>query len=367
MDDDDRSASARRPRGPSNPAQDIFLRGRGEMAQRLRTHDWAATPLGPPAGWSQPHKALVSLMLDSTQPMFMAWGTAQTWLYNDAFIPILGRKHPDALGQPTLSVWGEARADLEPLFDRVFAGEPVHMQDIELQLDRQGRLEEAHFAFSYTPARDEHGAVAGLFGACIETTAQVLSERRETEAKQRQERLFEKAPGFIAVLRGPDHVFEFANRSYTRLVGSRELLGRPVRAAFPELEDQGWFQVLDRVFATGERFEATHVPVRFERPGDDQVDQRFLDFIYEPILDEAGQVTGIFVEGHDVSQAHRAQEALRANERRQALLVELGDRLRDLDDPADISFAAARLLGAARRSWCPTPMPTRAPAPPRRP
>ena len=232
------------------------------MGRATREYDWARTSLGAPALWPQALKTLVELMLASTQPMFMMWGEQRIWLYNDAFTPILGRKHPGALGMPALEVWAEAQETLEPLFERVFAGEPVHRDDIELLLDRHGRLEEAHFAFSYNPARDESGVVAGLFGVCIETTERVMLERRQQAAIERQRKLFEQAPGFIAVLQGPDHVFEFANHAYNRVAGHRELIGKSVRAAFPELAGQGIFERLDRVYTTGERYVATHVPVR---------------------------------------------------------------------------------------------------------
>ncbi|HET9484000.1 MAG TPA: PAS domain-containing protein, partial [Xanthomonadales bacterium] len=335
------AAPAAEPRSP------VFLRAPGEMAARVRALDWTATPLGAPDAWSQPLRTLVELMLSSRQPMFMAWGAQQTWLYNDAFVPILGDKHPQALGRAALEVWAEARAELAPLFARVFAGESVHMDDIELMLDRHGKLEESHFAFSYNPARDEHGTVAGLFGVCTETTATVLGTRREAAAQVRQRRMFEQAPGFIAILNGPAHVFEFVNAAYVRLAGGRELLGRGVRDAFPEIANQGYLDHLDRVYATGERFVATQVPIELLAPGEAVPSTRYLDFIYEPMLDEHGAVTGIFVEGHDVTAAHEAQRVLATNERRHALLVELGDRFREFAEPADISYAAAELLGRA--------------------
>lgn len=347
LQDDDVSLTQTRPHHlPDSAAAPAFLAGGGTMGAAIRAFDWASSPLGAVSRWPQALRTLVGLMLTSTQPMFMAWGTGRVWLYNDAFVPILGRKHPHALGQPALEVWSEAREELAPLFDHVFRGEPVHMNDISLMLDRQGRLEEAHFAFSYTPVRGSGGRVEGLFGACIETTEQVLADRRQAAAQQRQQRLFEQAPGFIAILRGPQHVFEFVNESYLRLAGHRELVGLSVRAAFPEVADQGFFDLLDRVYASGERYVASQVPVRLQSSAEG-TDERCLDFVYEPITDAGGEVTGIFVEGHDVTETHRAQNELRANERRQALLVQLGDRFRELDEPAELSFAAAELLGRA--------------------
>jgi signal transduction histidine kinase/CheY-like chemotaxis protein len=294
-----------------------FLSGGGDMGARIRAHDWPSSPLGHPGQWPQALKTLVSLMLASEQPMFMAWGREQTWLYNDAFVPILGAKHPAALGRPALGeVWSEAREVLVPLFDRVFAGEPVHMDDFALMLDRNGRLEEAHFAFSYTPVRDDTGSVAGLFGACIETTDRILASRREMAAMERQRRMFEQAPGFMCMLGGPDHVVEFANKAHRELFGSDGWIGKPLREAFPELAGQGFHELLDAVYRTGKRYVAEAAPIRLRRAPGAEFEDRVLTFVYEPVTDEAGEVTGIFCEGSDVTGMLRAQQALRESEAR---------------------------------------------------
>lgn len=162
-----------------------FLPQAGVMAQRVRRHRWDRTALGEPGRWPETLKTLTSLMLAARQPMFLVWGPDQVWLYNDAFIPILGRKHPAALGQHALGqVWSEARETLQPLFAKVFAGEAVQMDDIALELDRSGALHEAHFSFSYTPARDAAGAVLGLFGVCTETTELVERRRRHDDTEK---------------------------------------------------------------------------------------------------------------------------------------------------------------------------------------
>jgi PAS domain-containing protein len=141
---DDKRCSAAAPPSTGRVPGDThwFLRADGQMASLMQRHDWSGSPLGAPDSWSATQRTLVGLMLESTQPMFIAWGPQRTWLYNDAFIPILGHKHPQALGRPAMQVWTEARGQLEPLFDRVFRGEAVHMEDIGLLLDREGRLVE---------------------------------------------------------------------------------------------------------------------------------------------------------------------------------------------------------------------------------
>ena len=147
-----------------------------------------------------------------------------------------------------LDVWAEVEADLTPLSDKVFAGEPVHMTDIELYLDRPGRLREAHFAFSYTPVRDDAGPVLGLYCVCVETTDQVLAERRRAADAERQRAMFQQMPGFVAMLSGPDHVFDYVNDAYVTLTGAREFLGQSVPDVLPELATQGFYDLLDTVY-----------------------------------------------------------------------------------------------------------------------
>ncbi|MFC6478419.1 PAS domain-containing protein [Pseudomonas asuensis] len=148
-------------------------------------------------------------------------------LYNDAYADILGFKHPMSMGRPLLEVWEEAREELAPIVDSVYNGTSIHMDDITLTMHRHGYPEETHFAFSYTPVRDEYGQVAGFFCPCVETTAEVLAERRHRKEIERQRHLFDQAPGFIAILSGPEHVFEFTNATHARLFGNRHFIGKP--------------------------------------------------------------------------------------------------------------------------------------------
>ena len=336
--------------GPSAPkgASPAFLSGGGDMGARIRAFDWTASPLGEPSEWPQALKTLVALMLASQQPMFMAWGTRQTWLYNDAFVPILGAKHPSALGRHALEeVWSEAREVLAPLFGRVFAGEPVHMDEFAIMLDRRGRLEEAHFAFSYTPVRDESGSISGLFGACIETTDRILASRREMAALERQRRMFEQAPSFVCMLEGPQHVFEFVNKAHQQLFGSASWIGKPVREAFSDIAGQGYYERLDEVYRTGRRYVAEAAPIKFRRAPGEAAEERLLSFIYEPVLDDAGRVTGIFCEGFDVTEAHRAHQKLReADRRKDEFLATLAHELRNPLAPLRNALYLARTAGA---------------------
>jgi signal transduction histidine kinase len=151
------------------------------MADAIAAHDWSGTALGHPETWPTGAVTLVAMMLEAKQPMFLAWGPERILIYNDAYAPLLGMKHPGALGSPFYAVWHEAADSLRPLVDRVFAGNADYMDHFHLVLDRGEGMKDAYFAFSYSPVRDADGAVGGLFCVCNETTAGVLAEDRIRE------------------------------------------------------------------------------------------------------------------------------------------------------------------------------------------
>ena len=162
-----------------------FLQGGGDAGTLMRARDWSSLPLGSPECWPVALRTLIGVMLGSSQPMFVIWGTQRTLLYNDAYGEILADKHPAAMGRDFLEVWGEIRDDLLPIVEQAYRGEPVQMDDIELWVERKGIREEAHFAFSYTPVRGETGAIDGFFCVCQEITGQVDAERRLRESEAR--------------------------------------------------------------------------------------------------------------------------------------------------------------------------------------
>ncbi len=196
------------------------------------------------------------------------------------------------------------------------AGEATFHENLPLIMRRKGYEELTWFTFSYSPVRDESGRVAGIYCACTETTKQVLADRDRIQEYERLHQLFEQSPGIMAVLREPGHIFELANAAHLQLVGDRELIGKTVREAFPELEGQGFYELLDGVFATGKPFVGRAVSVKLQRRPSAALEERFVDFVYQPIKDLAGSVTGIFIEGSDVTEVVRASVAQRESELR---------------------------------------------------
>lgn len=290
--------------------------GAGEVATLIFDKNWDDSPLGPPVSWPQSLQTVVSLMLNSKFPMFLAWGPELGFIYNDAYIDVLEQKHPWALGRRFIDIWSEIWPDISPIIDKVMTGESSYYENLPLTMRRKGFVEQTWFTFSYSPVYDENQSVAGLYCACTETTQQVLAERRRKDENERLKDFFQQAPGVMAVLRDADHIFELANEAYYQLVGYRELVGKSVREALPELEGQGLIELLDRVYKSGETYLGRAIPVKLLRRSGKEMDQRYVDFVYQPIRDNAGKVYGIFVEGSDVTEAIQVTKALQESEQR---------------------------------------------------
>lgn len=323
----------------------VFLSDGGEVGALMRAHDWSKSPLGPPGEWPQSLRSVVGLILNSKFPMFVAWGPQLGFLYNDSYAPILGIKHPTALGRRFEEIWQEIWSDIRPIVEQALQGEGSFHTNLPLTINRKGFDEQAWFTFSYSPVRDESGAIAGMYCAVNETTADVLNQQERLQESARLQQLFSQAPGLMAVLRDSDHVFELANAAYLSLVGYRDVLGRSVRDALPEVEGQGFYELLDQVYASGEAFRGYAVPVKLQR-GHGALEERFIDFVYQPIRNAAGVVNGIFVEGYDVTAAVKAANELRAASRRKdEFLAMLAHELRNPLAPISSAADLLRLAG----------------------
>jgi signal transduction histidine kinase len=158
---------------------DALFAGRGDMAARMRAMDWQETPLGAPLHWPQSLRSALSICLGSAFPIAIYWGEKLALLYNDAWSPIPGGKHPWALGRSGEEVWPEIWDTIGPMFEHVVStGEATYSEDQILPMRRHGYTEECYFNFTFSPIRGERGRVEGIFNAVIETTYRVISERR---------------------------------------------------------------------------------------------------------------------------------------------------------------------------------------------
>ena len=297
-----------------------FLLGGGEMGALMRDYDWSCSSLGPPQGWPQSLRTVVRLMLNTGHPMYVWWGPELACLYNDAYRDSIGpERHPGSLGRPAREVWDEIWDIIGPQIEQVMSGRGAtwHVDQL-VPITRHGRLDEVYWTYSYSPIDDETAprGIGGVLVVCSETTRQVLAARQLAAERDRLAQLFEQAPTFMALLQGPLHSIELANPGYMQLVGHRPIVGRTVAEALPEVVAQGYVDLLDRVFESGRAYVANGAKYDLQLAPGGPVTERFLDFVYQPIKDDAGKVSGIFVLGADVTERAQADALLRESEAR---------------------------------------------------
>lgn len=293
-----------------------------ECGALMRAIDWAATPLGAEDGWPPELKTVVGIALGSSQPMLIVWGPAQITLYNDGYAAMCGQRHPAAMGRPFRELWFDIWEGVEPIINAAYAGIPTAMDDISFIMHRNGYPEETHFSFSYTPVRDGTGQVLGMFCACNETTQVVAQLKRERHEQDQMRDIFQSALGAVATTSGPEHRISYHNQDYAALIGHRDVLGQPVAEALPEVVDQGFVALMDRVYASGKPYRGRSVQIDLRRAPDLPLERRMLDFLYHPIRDGAGQVTGVFVQALDITEQHLLNRELGHRLKNQLALVQ---------------------------------------------
>jgi PAS domain-containing protein len=295
------------------PAPD-FLQGGGAMGERIRAFDWGSHPLGPPAQWPSALRMAMSLCLNSSFPTAIYWGPEFYVLYNDAWSEIPADKHPGILGMPAREGWSDIWDIVGPQFQQVFdTGQGMALYEEMLPMVRGGRACETWWNYSLTAIRDPAHGIGGIFNQGNEITA-IVQARRDRQAElERWRELFRQAPSGVALLHGPNHVFEFVNDAYQQLVPGRTILGKPVAEALPEVLRQGFIELLDGVYHSGEPYLGTGAKVQLQRSPDAPAEERVLDFVYQPMRNAAGEVDGIFVLASDVTERARAEAALRVS------------------------------------------------------
>ncbi len=299
-----------------------FLDHGGDMAERLLTFDWSVHPFGQPETWCEPLRFTVDMMLGSQFPKALYWGPEFRLIYNDAWAPIPGERHPWALGRPGAEVWPEIWDVVGPQMAEVVAtGRGFAVYDQLLRIARDGVPHDSWWNYSFTPLRDAEGRVLGILNQGNETTRMVLAERAKQAELERLQDYFQQAPGAVALLNGPEHRFVLANPAYLELVGRDAVVGKTVVEALPEVVEQGYVDVLHQVFRSGEPYRAINRDVMLRRRPDSEPERRVLDFTFQPVKDMLGASTGIFIAAADITERATTEEALRRSEERLQLAL----------------------------------------------
>ncbi|RYF41553.1 MAG: hybrid sensor histidine kinase/response regulator, partial [Comamonadaceae bacterium] len=291
-----------------------FLAGCGDTGRLVAAYDWGATPLGPLDAWPQSRLTAVGLILRSPVPMVTLWGDEGVMIYNDGYATFSGARHPQLLGSRVREAWPEASAFNDNVMKVCLGGERLSYSDIEMHLARHGQPEQVWMNLDYSPILDEAGVVAGVLAVVVDCTSKVRAEQRLGGERQRLQQMFEQAPGFMAMMTGPEHVFDFVNPAYQQLIGHRDVAGKPLREALPEIAGQGFIELLDEVYGSGNAFSGTGMRAKLQRQPNGTVEDRYVDLVYQPVRDDAGRVVGIFAQGSDATDRELAEQSLRASE-----------------------------------------------------
>jgi PAS domain S-box-containing protein len=300
-----------------------FLAGGGEAADIIAKFEWGSTSIGSLESWPASRRSAISFILRSPVPIVTLWGDDGIMIYNDGYSGFAGGRHPRLFGSKVREGWPEV-ADFNDNIMKVVHGQggTLAYRDQMLVLSRHdGVPEEVWLNLDYSPLLDEEGKPAGVMAIVIEITDRIRIERELKAERESLRRMFEQAPGFIAVTVGPKHTFTMVNNAYSTLVGQREVIGKSVAEAIPEVSGQSFVALLDQVYRTGEPFVGRGAKVDLDYGGAGTV-ERYLDFVYQPIVAEGGRITGIFIQGHDVTERKRSEIALRESEEHFRLVAE---------------------------------------------
>src|SRR3569832_1713507 len=211
----------------SNESAD-FLTGGGELGALIRAYDWASTPMGSFETWPTSIRTALGVILNSPIPIVSLWGEAGTMIYNDAYAGFAGELHPQLLGSAVREGWPEVADFNDNVMKVGLGGGTLSYRDQEMWLRRQGtEPRQVIVGLGYSPVIGEAGTPIGVIAIVVETTEQQQTKqrlerevvRRQAE-RDRQQRLFEQAPGFIIIMRGPDHVVELVNDAHRKVFNS---------------------------------------------------------------------------------------------------------------------------------------------------
>ena len=270
------------------------------------------------------------------------------WM-NRAYLDVTMRRREDIIDQPLFDAFpADPETESFQLLDEslrhvIDTGEGDELALIRYDIARpDGTMEARYWSATHTPLNGSDGKLAYVLQHTVDVTElhglrqmrEEMSVMQHAEAVQARNRdleresqrlldFFEQAPGFVAVIAGPDHVFQMTNTAYLELVGRSDIRGLPVREALPEVVEQGFVDVLDAVYETGAPYFGRREPVVLEGTNAPAESRRVLNFIFQPISDAGGQVTGIIIQGSDVT------EEVEYEERQEMLIKELNHRVKN--------------------------------------
>lgn len=278
----------------------------GPCAERTRELAWDTTALGPISGWTPALELVLGLVFRSALPKLLIWGDDLITFYNDSFMQLLAPPGTAGIGSPVPSVLPRAWPEVRSFIHAALAGQTYGECDLVLQETAGDGA--CYYHVCFTPVQEGHGRPAGVLLDVYNTTRSRRQEKALRNENSWLTKLFAEAPVFMAYAHGPEFQIEFANLAFANFFDGRDLVGKPLRESIPEAFEQGFGEILDRVFRTGESFVGSKIEVAIKSPGDAQRKVLYADFVYQPVRSEHdAEVIGILCTGSDVTAHHNAQ------------------------------------------------------------
>ena len=264
-------------------------------------------------------------------------------IVNDSFIEIAGKDYDEIAGRHYWDTFAEARSYYEADLDKVIKeGKAFYANEVAMMLIRHGKEEIIYVTFVYAPLKNMEGIVKKVAVWVLDNTPQVITRRKIEEADKRFRSTVKQAPVGITILRGPQYVVEMANDAYLQLVDRKEVefIGRPLFDSLPEVEGTVR-SLLDSVLNTGAPYHGNEVAIPVFRYGKQEVS--YFDFLYYPLKEEDGKISGVIVTVTEVSEKVEARKKIEESEKQFRSLAEsLPQLIWETDKEGHALFASAR-------------------------
>src|ERR1039458_6525243 len=321
-----------------------LIYGDGQMADRIRAFDWAATPLGPIAQWSETLRSSVNLVLACSFPSLVFWGEHMIQIYNDAFAPLLADRHPRALGRTAEEFWAEAWHIVGPNLKRVIStAETINQKNAIIPILREGRLQDVCWTYNYSPIFLPDGKVEGIFTICHDVTAETNAVQDLKESQARALRILESIGDAVIVTDADTNIMQM-NPVAERLTAwlEEEAQGKPLSEIFHIVNETTRKPVespADKVRALGSVVGLANHTVLIARDGQETP----IDDSGAPIRNDDGELSGIVLVFRDISQRRAAErEKERITEQLSQVMEATTDAIVGIDRNWVISYLNRR-------------------------
>ncbi len=252
---------------------------------------------------------------------------------NDCYLDIVNTPEKELIGKGIFEAFPENPEDrlskgVENLRNSLMkvvdtkAPDTMPLQKYDIPIRNTSGFKVKYATIQNIPIKDEHNKITHILHSIEDVTVLKKMEASLESEKQRFNELYDQAPSCMGRLKGPDYVYELANPLYLELIGVKEVIGKTVKEVLPELEAQGIFKYLDKVYKTGETFAADEMLVKFDQEGNGKLTDRYLNFIYQANRDHEGVIDGILFFATDVTELVEARKKIEESESRYKELIQ---------------------------------------------